>query len=105
MPLRLDSQNADFSERFRDLLAQKRETAQDVEQAVRAIIADVATRGDRALFELTARFDRVDLAKLGLRVTVAELDAAEKACDGKALAALKLARDRIEAYHRRQMPA
>jgi histidinol dehydrogenase len=105
MPLRLDSQNADFSERFRDLLAQKRETAQDVEQAVRAIIADVATRGDRALFELTARFDRVDLAKPGLRVTVAELDAAEKACDGKALAALKLARDRIEAYHRRQVPA
>src|SRR6185437_3064786 len=105
MPLRLDSQNADFPERFRDLLAQKRETAQDVEQAVRAIIADVATRGDRALFELTARFDRVDLAKPGLRVTVAEIDAAEKACDGKALAALKLARDRIETYHRRQMPA
>ena len=105
MPLRLDSQNADFSERFRDLLAQKRETAQDVEQAVRAIIADVAARGDRALFELTARFDRIDLAKPGLRVTVAEIDAAEKACDGTARAALKLARDRIEAYHRRQMPA
>jgi histidinol dehydrogenase len=105
MPLRLDSQNADFSERFRDLLAQKRETAQDVEQAVRAIIADVAARGDRALFELTARFDRIDLAKPGLRVTVAEIDAAVKACDGTALAALKLARDRIETYHRRQMPA
>jgi len=105
MPLRLDSQNADFSERFRDLLAQKRETAQDVEQAVRAIIADVAARGDRALFELTARFDRIDLAKPGLRVTAAEIDAAVKACDGKALAALKLARDRIETYHRRQMPA
>lgn len=105
MPLRLDSQNADFSERFRDLLAQKREAAQDVEQAVRAIIADVAARGDRALFDLTARFDRIDLAKSGLRVTVAEIDAAVKACDGKALAALKLARDRIETYHRRQMPA
>ena len=105
MPLRLDSQNADFSERFRDLLAQKREAAQDVEQAVRAIIADVAARGDRALFDLTARFDRIDLAKSGLRVTAAEIDAAVKACDGKALAALKLARDRIETYHRRQMPA
>jgi histidinol dehydrogenase len=105
MPLRLDSQNADFAERFRDLLAQKRETAQDVEQVVRAIIADVAARGDRALFDLTARFDRIDLAKPGLRVTVAEIDAAEKACDATALAALRLARDRIEAYHRRQMPA
>ena len=42
--------------------------------------------------------------KIGLRVTAAELDAAEQACDPKALAALKLARDRIEAYHRRQKP-
>ena len=33
MPLRLDSQNADFAERFRSLLALKREAAQDVEQA------------------------------------------------------------------------
>jgi histidinol dehydrogenase len=105
MPLRLDSQTADFAERFRAFLGVKREAAQDVEQAVRGIIADVAARGDRALIELSAKFDRVDLAKAGLRVSAAEIDAAEKACDAEALAALKLARDRIEAYHRRQMPA
>ena len=105
MPLRLDSQSADFADRFRSLLALKRETAQDVEEAVRDIIADVVARGDRALFELTARFDRVDLAKIGLRVTTAEIDAAEKSCDGNATAALKVARDRIEAYHRRQKPS
>ncbi len=104
MPLRLDSQSADFADRFRSLLALKREAAQDVEQAVRDIIADVAARGDRALFELTVKFDRVDLAKAGLRVAAAEIDAAEKSCDRNAIAALKLARDRIEAYHRRQKP-
>ena len=105
MPLRLDSQNADFADRFRSLLALKREAAQDVEQAVRDIIADVVARGDRALFELTAKFDRVDLAKTRLRVAAAEIDAAEKSCDGNAIAALKMARDRIEAYHRRQKPS
>ena len=105
MPLRLDSQNADFADRFRSLLALKREAAQDVEQAVRDIIADVVARGDRALFELTAKFDRVDLAKTRLRVAAAEIDAAEKSCDGNAIAALKVARDRIEAYHRRQKPS
>ena len=105
MPLRLDSQNADFADRFRSLLALKREAAQDVEQAVRDIIADVVARGDRALFELTAKFDRVDLAKTRLRVAAAEIDAAEKSCDGNAIAALKIARDRIEAYHRRQKPS
>jgi histidinol dehydrogenase len=105
MPIRLDSQSAEFPERFRSLLAMKREAAQDVEQAVRGIVADVAARGDRALFELTAKYDRVDLAKVGLRVTASEIEAAEKACQGAALDALKFARGRIEAYHRRQKPA
>ena len=105
MPLRLDSQSADFPERFRSLLALKREAAQDVEQVVRDIVADVASRGDTALFELTAKFDRVDLVKTGLRVTAAEIETAEKACEGEALSALKFARDRIEAYHRRQKPS
>ncbi|MFN3659452.1 MAG: histidinol dehydrogenase [Pseudolabrys sp.] len=105
MPLRLDSRSADFAERFRALLAVKREAAQDVEQAVRAIIADVRARGDEALIELTAKFDRLDLTRTSMRVSAAELDAAEKACDPAALSALKLARDRIEAYHRKQKPA
>jgi len=104
MPVRLNSQNADFPQQFRSLLAIKREAAQDVEGAVRRIVADVAARGDTALFELTARFDRIDLAKTGLRVSATEISSAEKSCEAEALAALKLARDRIEAYHLRQLP-
>jgi len=104
MPLRLDSQSADFPTRFRAFLGVKREATQDVEQSVRAIIADVRARGDRALTELTAKYDGVDLAKAGLRVTATEINAAEKSCDAEALAALKLARDRIEAFHQRQQP-
>ncbi|MBV9261274.1 MAG: histidinol dehydrogenase [Pseudolabrys sp.] len=104
MPLRLDATSADFAARFRAFLDVKRESAQDVEQAVRGIIADVAARGDAALIELTQKFDRVDLNKAGLRISAAELDAAAKQCDAKPLDALKLARDRIEAYHLRQKP-
>ena len=104
MPIRLDARDADFPDRFRAFLDTKREASADVEQAVRAIIADVAARGDAALIELTRKFDRVDLGAIGLRVTPAELEAATAACDPAPLAALKLARDRIEAYHRRQLP-
>ena len=104
MPFRLDSQSPDFSERFRAFLGVKREAAQDVEQSVRHIIDEVRTYGDRALLQLTLEFDRLDLAKVGMRVTQAEIDAAERSCNGEALAALKLARDRIEAYHLRQKP-
>ena len=58
----------------------------------------------RRSIELTQKFDRVDPGKIGLRVTAAELDAATAACDQEALDALTLARDRIETYHRRQLP-
>src|SRR5437879_7635828 len=104
MPIRLDSRSADFAARFSALLATKRETSSDVDQAVRAIIADVRSNGDRALVELSRKFDRIDLDQVGLRVSAAELDTATAACDKRALDALGLARDRIEAYHRRQKP-
>ena len=104
MPLLLDSQSADFADKFRDFLSVKREASPDVEATVRGIIDDVQARGDAALADYTAKFDRVDLATMGLRVTAAEIDAAEAKCKPEALAALTLARDRIEAYHRRQMP-
>jgi histidinol dehydrogenase len=105
MPIRLDSRTDDFAERFRAFLATKRESAADVEASVRAIIDDVVARGDCALIELTRKFDRVDLDRVGLKVTAAEIDAAYAQSDRRALDALFLARDRIEAYHRRQKPA
>jgi histidinol dehydrogenase len=105
MPVRLDISASDFAPRFRAFLATKREASEDVEQAVRAIIADVIARGDRAVIELTGKFDRVDLAPAGLRVMADEIDAAAARCDPAALSALRLARDRIDAYHRRQLPA
>lgn len=104
MPLRLDARDSDFPSRFRAFLGAKREAASDVAAAVQAIVADVAARGDRALIELTHRFDRLDLKTAGLRVTQSEIAAAVAACESGALAALSLARDRIEAYHRRQLP-
>ena len=83
MPIRLDARSADFPAQFRAFLDGKREASADVEQAVRAILADVVARGDAALIDLTRKFDRVDLGAIGLRVTPAELDAATAASDGR----------------------
>lgn len=104
MPLRLDRSSADFDQRFQAFLAAKREVSADVEAAARTIVDDVAKRGDAALLEATAKFDRLTLDASGLRVSAAEIEAATKACDAATLDALKLARDRIETYHRRQLP-
>jgi histidinol dehydrogenase len=105
MPIRLDTRSADFADRFRVFLATKREVSEDVEQAVRAIIADVMAQGDHALAVLSLKFDQCDLDALGLRVSAAEIDAATSACDAAAIDALALARSRIEVYHRRQLPS
>src|ERR1700752_5043689 len=104
MPIRLDARAADFTQKFRAFLDTKREASADVEQAVRGIIADVAARGGAALIEPDPKFDGVCLGKVALRFTSAGLDAATAACEKEALDALKLAKDRIETYHRRQLP-
>ena len=104
MPVRLDRSSADFDEQFGKFLSTKREVSADVEAAARAIVQDVASRGDAALIEATRKFDRLELDARSLRVTPAEIEAAVKACDGATLDALKFASDRIETFHRRQMP-
>jgi histidinol dehydrogenase len=105
MAQRLDYGQADFEERFRALLAVKRESAADVGRAVDEIVTDVAARGDVALIDYTRRFDHHEVDPDGLRIGSDEIDAALARCESEALDALALARDRIEAFHRAQVPA
>jgi len=104
MAIHLDIRSGDFAQKFRAFLDTKREAAADVEAAVRTIVADVAARGDAALKEYTLKFDRLDLDRVSLRVSAAEIAAAVAACSRETLDALEFARARIEAYHRRQVP-
>ena len=105
MAARLDMNSGDFAKDFRALLDAKREASADVEAAVRAIVTDVAARGDDAIKDYTRKFDRCDLDRTGLKVTAEEIAAAVRSCSPAALEALELARARIEAFHRRQVPA
>lgn len=104
MPLRLDASASGFRQQFEAFLATKREVSADVDAAARGIVNEVIKRGDAALIEVSKKFDRVDLDDIGLRVTTAEIEAAAKSCEKKALDALALARSRIAAYHLRQLP-
>lgn len=104
MATRLDTRSPDFAQAFRAFLATKRETSADVEAVARTIVDAVAARGDAALKEFTLKFDQLDLDRVGLKVTPGEIAAAQNACARETLAALEFARDRIETYHRRQVP-
>ncbi|MDD5288603.1 MAG: histidinol dehydrogenase [Dehalococcoidales bacterium] len=70
------------------------------EPAVKNIIDDVRRRGDKALFELTEKFDGAKLS--ALEVKSAQIKAAYKKVDAKLVDALKLAAERIGNFHQMQ---
>ena len=104
MPQFLSTTDPDFEPRFAALLTAKREDSPDVDAVVAEIIADVRKRGDAAVIELTRRFDRIALTPENLRFSSAEIEAECAKVSEEDRAALKLAAERIRAYHDRQMP-
>jgi len=104
MPRRLDASAAGFDEDFAQLLADREAVTDDVSDVVRGILDDVRKRGDAALIDYTQRFDRLDVSG-GLRFATSEIDAAVRAVPAETMAALETAATRIEAFHRRQLPA
>ena len=104
MPQRLDASDPGFAAAFTALVDAKRDDAADVSVTVAGIIADVKARGDSAVAELTARFDRTDLDALGWEIPAADLDAALAGLEPDLRAALDLAAARIRAFHERQKP-
>jgi len=101
----LRSGNESFASQFDALVSARREPPHDVQEAVRAIIHAVRERGDEALAEFTARFDHVDVHKLGLSIPSSELERAYRDLPPALQSALKLAHQRIEAHHKRQLPS
>src|SRR5689334_188136 len=105
MPITLHTRDTGFETAFVALLVAKRESAAEVDAVVAEIIEQVTTRGDAALHEYTKRFDRIELGPATLRLTVAEIAAGADAAPADTVAALGLAAERIESFHRHQLPA
>ena len=104
MARRLNASDASFQADFQNLLFAKREEEEDVAAVVRGIIAEVRKRGDTALVELTNKFDRAGVAAETLKLTATEIDASLAQVSKAQLAAIETAAQRIESYHKRQMP-
>lgn len=103
---RLNITDPGFERAFDRLVDGRRESDIEVRQDVADIIARVRTRGDAALEEYTARFDKHRLVdESDWRVATDECRAAYEALAPELRDALDLAAKRIEAYHRDQLPA
>ena len=75
-------------------------SSQDVSGIVAPIIADVRTRGDRALRDYTRKFDGVEITDVEVPRT--EIDAAYTAMDRAFIEVLEKAAANIRSYHSRQ---
>ena len=104
MPRFMNASSPTFDARLEELLATKRESDADVDEAARVILADVRERGDEAVIELTSRFDRLDLTPETLAFSKDEIDAECRKAPERERLALELAADRIRRYHERQLP-
>ena len=94
--------DAGFADAFRQISERGETTPPGVLETVQEILQDVRERGDAALCEYTARFDRLKLEAGSLEVSAKEIEQALAAVDSETLATLQLAADRIAAFHGKQ---
>ncbi|MER1967898.1 histidinol dehydrogenase [Castellaniella sp. GW247-6E4] len=105
MPLiqRLDARSHDFDAALARLLAYEASQDGAIEEAVRAILHDVQTRGDAAVLDYTRRFDRVEADSVeALEIPRADWQSALESLPADQRAALEAAAERVRAYHLRQ---
>jgi len=101
---RLDASAAGFSADFATLLAARGSDERSVAEPVRAILADVRSRGDEALCDYTARFDRLTLPADKLRISAEEIASEAARVPADLMDALRTAARRVETFHAAQMP-
>ncbi|MEE4155135.1 MAG: histidinol dehydrogenase [Erythrobacter sp.] len=102
---RLSTLDPDFEVRFNRLVNARRETENSVAGQVSSILADVKGSGDKALVELTQRFDGYPLIDdADWIVTKERMEEAYGQVDPEQRAALELAAERVRAYHEAQFP-
>ena len=100
---RLDASAADFQEQLAQLLAFNDATDSGIQNAVTEILGAVRARGDAAVMEYTARFDRMQVdAMADLELSRADLEAAKANLPLRLLHALEQAAERVRIYHEKQ---
>ena len=98
--------DTDFEQKFKDRLHWSSSQDAAIEIRVAEILADVQKRGDAAVLEYTARFDRLQaISMLELELTQAELKKAYDGLPKDQSDALTQAAERVRSYHEAQKKA
>ena len=105
-PVRLSTASATFEADFKARLHWSAEADAAIEERVAAILADVRDRGDAAVLDYTARFDRLDATDMrALELTADELRTAFESLPAEQREALEFAARRVRQFHEAQKRA
>ena len=105
MTLRLNTIDEDFNYSFKKLINNDRSTAQDVSKIVTSILEKIKIDGDKALIELTNKYDSNHFKLADLRLDEKNIDSYENRCEESIKKSIQVASKRINDFHKRQVPS
>jgi histidinol dehydrogenase len=100
----IDSNDSNFDKEFKELLGRGKMDIKSVEGIVGSLIDEIVNDGDKALKKHIQKFDNWDIDDAGLAIDVEDMKKAYENIDDKLKSALHLAYNRIEAFHKKQLP-
>ncbi len=104
MTLRLNTVDQNFNESFNKLIENDRNTSQDVSKIVASILEKIKCDGDKALIELTNKYDANSLKLEQINLSEENINDLDSRCEVDIKKSMEIASKRITEYHKRQLP-
>ena len=100
----LNFSSKNFSKILNSYILNNRNTNLDLSEKVKKIINSIIDEGDKALSELTFKYDNYNIEKEGISVDEKDINNAYKECNKELVIALEKAAERISDFHEKQIP-
>ena len=93
-----------FHIRIAEIINSRKNFDEDITNQVNDIILDIKNNGDISLFKYMSKYDNVECSADNICYSKEDILSARKNCTQESIEAIKLAKNRIEAFHRHQLP-
>jgi histidinol dehydrogenase len=100
----LNYSNENFTILLNNFIYNNRRVGVDISEQVKNIVSNVEKNGDKAINELTLKYDNYNIAEEGILVSKNDISHAYDSCDKELISALEKAAERISAFHKLQTP-
>ena len=100
----LNYSNENFITLLNNFIYNNRRVGVDISEQVKNILSNVEKNGDKAINELTLKYDNYNIAEEGILVSKNDISHAYDSCDKELISALEKAAERISAFHKLQTP-